>query len=48
MMFSLVLMGWTLVLFIEGEWKTALIVLAADFVISWIGGYIQMQRKNNH
>lgn len=47
MMFSLSLMGWAVVLFIQGEWKTALIVLAVDFVISWIGGYLLMQRDKN-
>lgn len=47
MMFSLSLMGWAVVLFIQGEWKTALVVLVVDFVISWIGGYIMMQRDKN-
>ena len=47
MMLSLSLLGWVVVLFIQGEWKTALIVLAVDFVISWIGGYIMMQRDKN-
>ncbi len=47
MMLSLSLLGWVVVLFIQGEWKTALVVLAVDFVISWIGGYILMQRDKN-
>lgn len=47
MMLSLSLLGWVIVLFIQGEWKMALVVLALDFVISWIGGYILMQRDKN-
>jgi hypothetical protein len=41
---SLFLMGLSVVLFVQGEWKLGLAVLAFDVVISWIGGYILMQR----
>lgn len=47
MMLSMSLLGWTIVLFIQGDWKTALAVLTVDFVISWIGGYIMIRRDKN-
>ena len=47
MMLSLSLLGAVVILFIQGEWKTALVVLAVDFVISWIGGYLMIQRDKN-
>lgn len=46
-MLSLSLLGAVVILFIQGEWKTALVVLAVDFVISWIGGYLMIQRDKN-
>jgi hypothetical protein len=47
MMLSLSLLGAVVLLFIQGEWKTALVVLAVDFVISWIGGYLMIQGDKN-
>jgi|688.fasta_scaffold1858144_1 hypothetical protein len=47
MMFSLFLLGLAVVLFIQGEWKLGLAVVAFDVVISWIGGYISMQGDKN-
>lgn len=43
MTISVGLLGAAIWLFIQGDWKLGLIVLAVDFVLSWIGGYIMMQ-----
>jgi uncharacterized membrane protein YeaQ/YmgE (transglycosylase-associated protein family) len=43
MTISIGLLGAAIWFFIQGNWKLGLIVLAVDFVVSWIGGYIMMQ-----
>lgn len=44
MFFSVALIVASIWLFIFGNWKIGLFVLAIDFIISWIGGYILMQQ----
>jgi len=41
---SIGLLGVAIWSFAQGNWKMGLAIIAIDFVISWIGGYIMIQK----